>query len=306
MSNNEDDRPATFSQRMMLHASDPKVIPSMHTIEEAKVTLKKESKEFHKALAEADRFIVQAIAQVGLGDVKAVMSEDDYIRSATLVIKREGPDIFLRNLIETLRNEFGGRPLVTKRNKLDRCPCGSTKKYGKCCGKNVEESDPVSCKSDGHQWKPWGKVSDGKWIRGCEYCMAIDSVDGVLELGVDGDVVIAIPCRTCKTIPDEMVSRAIYDITKTQMACAVCKKPQPMKLVTIEHPMNDGKHDDAWQTGTVMTGVGKDGPCALVSVNPIGHSFFVHDTCLTKKIPSYKVGLKCDSFVPNMVPKKAT
>lgn len=182
--------------------------------------------------------------KAGLGDEPALISEDDWIRDASVLIKKHGPELYLRSMMEALRGDLGGIPLMTAKNKNDMCPCGSTKKFGKCCGVLLEDDDPNSCRAIGHEYGPWGKVKDSTWVHTCEKCPAVETAEGVLEIGCEGESVIVVPCRGCKAAPDQDAAWEIYSrVKKTQ--CIACKQVPVIKLLSIEH-LKDGKHVGAW------------------------------------------------------------
>lgn len=81
----------------------------------------------------------------GVGPFPRLLSDEEWIKGAMRFIKKEGGEQFLVNLLFVLRETFKqatpeegednpAKILMPPPNKHDWCPCGSRKKFGKCCG----------------------------------------------------------------------------------------------------------------------------------------------------------------------------
>jgi len=208
-------------------------------------SFEKQADEIEKKTVDLYSQYARDPANAGLGDEKAIISQEEWIKDAAFLIKQEGAEIYLRTMMEALRKKFGGIPLLSSANKNDKCPCGSTKKFGKCCGLLVESDDPESCRAIGHDYGDWGKVKDSVWVHTCTKCPAVETADNVLEIGCEGEAVIVLPCRGCSAAPDQDAAWEIYSKVKKTL-CIACKEAPKIKLLAIEH-LKDGKHVRQWE-----------------------------------------------------------
>lgn len=215
-----------------------------HSMETARKSFKKEENELNRQIYEQAMKHGYSAWLTGIGQ-PGVMSEENWVTYALLLMNKETPMIFLRQMLSELRKKFGGTPLLTPANKNEPCPCGSTRRFGRCCGKLIEDGDPDSCRAGGHAYDKWGKVKDGVWVHTCEKCAQVETAKDVLEIGCEGEDVIMIPCPACGAAPDHDAGWKIYSDFKKRV-CISCKKAPRIELMTIEH-WNDGKHSGTWE-----------------------------------------------------------
>jgi len=219
-------------------------------------------------------------------EFKPSVADETWIGDAARAIKRTGAEKWLRRMLAVLRFYFKGQPLTPLPNKNDRCPCGSTRKYGKCCGQGVEHEDPEECKLGMHNLSMWEKVGD-KLIRNCRKCFRVFEPPWFEELDVVGTKVLVVGCRACTQHPSQAdIETEIEEAQKWQV-CPHCSQPFPIGRVVIEHLWEDGKHMDRW---TVTEVVSKDKSVDLESFG-LQKGVFVHQHCFEKIFPAWpKVG----------------
>ncbi len=215
-------------------------------------------------------------------DFTASVSDDLWIGDAAKAIRRVSPEKWLRRLLHVMRFYFKGKPLVPLPHKNDRCPCGSTKKYGKCCGYGVEHEDPENCKLGLHDFTMW-EESDGKFIRSCEKCYRVYEAPWFEEVDYDGVDILIIGCRACNERPtDEDFSREMADAQRWHI-CGSCMKPFSLEHIILEHTWTDGKHIGQWKGTEVTT---KEEAVDLQSMG-LGKGVFLHKECFMKAIPGW-------------------
>jgi hypothetical protein len=212
----------------------------------------------------------------------ATVMDFEWLSDASKAIRKFTPERWLRRLLAVLRFYFKGRPKVALPHNNDRCPCGSSRKYGKCCGRGVEHEDPEDCKLGKHDYSSWQKI-EGKYVRSCERCYRVYDAPWFEESVFEGVKVTTIGCSACGQKPSaddihKEIGRAI-----TWHSCANCGKEFPLETMTLEHLWADGKHADRW-VGTEMTH--KEEAVDLQSVG-LGKGIFLHKDCFMKAFPAW-------------------
>lgn len=220
-------------------------------------------------------------------DFRPTISDDTWISDAAKSIRRLTPERWLRRLITVLRFYFKGQPIVPLPNKNDRCPCGSSKKYGRCCGQGVENEDPEDCKLGKHEFSFWKKMED-RYVRSCDRCYRVYDAPWFEESIFEGVQVTVIGCRACnqKPAPDEL-HKAVGNALAWH-TCGACGKPFTLETLMIEHLMEDGKHSDSW-ISTEMTH--KEETADLES-KALGKGIFIHKACFMKALPAWPAAAK--------------
>lgn len=218
-----------------------------HAMETARKAFQKEETELNRKVFEQALEVGYSAWLTGLGKEPAAMAEEVWVAYALTLMNKEGPTLYMRQLLTALRKKLGGTPLLSAANKNEPCPCGSTRRFGRCCGKLIEDGDPDSCRAAGHTYGKWGKVKDGVWVHSCEICAQVETAENVLEIGCEGENVIAVPCPACKAVPTHDDGWKIYTEVKKR-SCISCKKPPLIEILTIEH-WKDGKHATTWEQG---------------------------------------------------------
>lgn len=244
-----------------------------HSAETARKAFKKEEAELTRKIYDQATEYGYAAHLTGIGQ-PGVMSEEQWITYALMLMNQESPMIYLRQMISTLRKKLGGTPLLSAANKNEPCPCGSTRKFGRCCGKLIEDGDPDSCRAAGHSYDPWGKVKDNVWVHVCNKCAAVETAEGVLEIGCDGENVIVVPCPACKAVPEHEDGWKIYMEVKKR-TCMSCKQPPKIELLTVEH-WKDEKHSATWEQCFLKY----SDPAYTIGYPGLIGEFLVHTKCL--------------------------
>lgn len=220
-------------------------------------------------------------------EFKANVMDETWIGDAARSIKRTGTERWLRRMLNILRFYLKGRPLTPLPNKNDRCPCGSSRKYGKCCGQGIEHEDPEDCKLGKHQFTAWEKV-DAKLIRSCRECFRVSEPPWFERTQVKGVNVLVIGCRACSARPrTEDIVAEIEDAMKWH-TCPACMKPLAIESLTIEHLWEDGKHMEQW-TATEVVGKEESADLQSVGLESVGlaRGVFLHKPCFLKALPGW-------------------
>lgn len=215
-------------------------------------------------------------------DFKASISDEIWIQEAMAAIKRTTLDRWLRRLLLTLRFYLKGRPKVPLPHKNDRCPCGSSKKYGKCCGAGIDAADPEECKIGNHTYGAWEKI-EAKWIRNCDRCFRIEEAPWCDESVFEGVKVFVMGCRACASRPTaedihKEIGRAIGWHT-----CGSCGKAFTLDKVVVEHEWADGKHSERW----VATEIEHTEESVDLECKALWKGVFVHKDCFMKALPAW-------------------
>lgn len=220
-------------------------------------------------------------------DFEATVPDELWIGDAAKSIRRITPEKWLRRLLTVLRFYFKGKPKIALPNKNDRCPCGSSKKYGKCCGQGVENEDPEDCKLGLHVLTMW-KKTEGKYIRTCDRCYRVYEAPWFEEVNYDGVKVVIIGCRACGDKPtDEDFSREMADAGKWH-TCGSCLKPFTLNHVLLEHMWTDGKHIGHWKATEIDT---KEQTIDLES-HTLAKGVFLHKECFMEALPGWPKSAK--------------
>jgi len=220
-------------------------------------------------------------------DFPPTVSDEIWIADAAKSIRRITPEKWLRRLLHVMRFYFKGKPKIALPHKNDRCPCGSSKKYGKCCGYGVEHEDPENCKLGMHQFTMWEEV-DGKFIRTCEKCFRVYEAPWFEEVDYDGVDILVIGCRACAEKPtDEDFAREMEEAQKWHI-CGSCMKPFGLRHIILEHTWSDGKHIGHWKGTEIDT---KEEAVDLQSIG-LGKGVFLHKECFMKAIPGWPKSAK--------------
>lgn len=212
----------------------------------------------------------------------ATVVEEIWISDAVKAMRRTSQDRWLRRMLSLLRFYWKGSPLIPLPNKNDRCLCGSTKKYGKCCGYDVEPEDPEDCKLGRHQYSVWEEVS-GKLIRTCNRCYRIHEAPWTDESVVDKIRILLVGCRACSSRPSvEEIQRELKSAADWHK-CGSCGKEFILDRVLIEHEWADGKHANRW----VATEIHHKEESVDLESKEIGKGVFLHKACFIKAMPAW-------------------
>jgi len=231
-------------------------------------------------------------------DFKPSTMDETWITDAAKSIKRTGVEKWLRRMLHILRFYLKGQPLTPLPNKNDRCPCGSTKKYGKCCGQGVEHEDPDDCKLGKHQMSSWQKVQatpeSVKLIRSCEKCFRVFEPPWFEEIQVEEALILVVGCRACSSKPTrEEIKTEIAEAKKWDV-CPCCSKPFEIQKLVLEHVWEDGKHMDGW----TATQIDNKGEQVDLQSYGLGKAVFVHKDCFRKALPGWPKVAKNSAVKP--------
>lgn len=215
-------------------------------------------------------------------DFKASVMDADWISDASKAIRRFTPERWLRRLLVVLRFYFRGQPQVPLPHNNDRCPCGSTRKYGKCCGRGVEHEDPEDCKLGKHDYSSWEKIGD-KYVRNCERCYRVYDAPWFEESTFEGIKITILGCQACglKPTPEDIHNEIARSLV--WQSCGVCGKPFVLETMFIEHDFSNGKHKDRW----IATHITHKEDAADLESKALGKGIFLHKECFMKAIPSW-------------------
>lgn len=212
----------------------------------------------------------------------ATVQDEVWISDATKSIRRITPDRWLRRMIAVLRSYFKGQPKTPLPTKLDRCPCGSSKKYGKCCGYGVEAQDPEECKLGRHEYSPWNRLS-AKCVRTCARCYRLQEAPWTEDFTIDEMSISLIGCPTCPGRPtDDQIASEIEAAAKWNV-CGICNKRFTINKVLIQHDCLDKKRTDKWMAGEVLY---KEKSLDVES-KMLGKRLFIHKDCFVKAFPAW-------------------
>lgn len=220
-------------------------------------------------------------------DFPATVADEMWISDAAKSIRRITPERWLRRLLVVMRFYFKGKPKVELPHKNDRCPCGSSKKYGKCCGMGVEHEDPENCKLGKHEYSVWQKV-EGKYVRSCERCYRVYDAPWFEESVFEGVKTTVIGCRACGQKP---TADEVHKEIGTSIAwhtCAKCQKPFTLEALLLEHAWADGKHAGRWVATEIIH---KEESVDLES-KALGKGVFLHKDCFMKVVPAWPMVAK--------------
>lgn len=215
-------------------------------------------------------------------DFKATASEELWVKDAVQAIRRTSAERWIRRMLANLRFYFKGVPLTPLPNKNDRCPCNSTKKYGKCCGYGVEHEDPADCKLGLHQYTAWYR-NNGKFVRSCERCFRVHEAPWTEETVFEGIKLTIVGCRACGNHPTPEDLHKEVGQALSWHACGCCGKNFTIESMLIEHEFSDGKHSDHW----VATEVAHKEPALDLESKAFGKGIFVHKECFMKALPAW-------------------
>jgi hypothetical protein len=253
---------------------DATTSPGTHGADAARKAFRQEANRLDNSIFQTALKYGYDPSLTGMGEDDPVMSEDNWITYALSLMNKEGPNLYLRSMLSTLRKKLGGTPMLSAANKNDPCPCGSTKKFKNCCGKLVEDGDPTSCRAGAHSFGHWGKVKDSVWVRTCADCSAVETVDQVLEIGCEGEVVAVIPCQICKAPADHDAGWNLYSEIKKR-SCIACKKVPRIEILIIEHKKNE-KHSTTWDKSLIKY----LDPAWTIGLPGFIGDFLIHTACL--------------------------
>jgi uncharacterized CHY-type Zn-finger protein len=212
----------------------------------------------------------------------ASVQDETWISDASRSMKRISVEKWLKRLLLVLRFYFKGQPIIPLPHKNDRCPCGSSKKYGRCCGMGVEHEDPEDCKLGKHEFSSWSPVND-KMVRSCYKCYRVYEAPWFEKTEFENIQITVIGCRACglKPTPEE-IHNEIVDTHRFHI-CAYCGKPFTLSSMVFEHLWEDGKHMDQW---TVTDMAQLEGSISIDSMS-LGENGFLHRECFTKALPAW-------------------
>ncbi len=225
----------------------------------------------------------------------ASVLEETWVADAARSMKRIGSEKWLRRMLQILRFYLKGKPLLPLPHKNDRCPCGSSRKYGKCCGQGIELEDPEDCKLGKHQVSAWEEVqaSSGsiKLIRNCDRCFRIFEPPWFEELEVDGCSVLMVGCRACSSRATLEEMKREINLARKWNVCPCCSVPFEIERIVLEHAWQDGKHMESWSATEIIS---KDDQVDLQSVG-LGKGVFLHKECFMKALPAWPKVAKTSS-----------
>lgn len=212
----------------------------------------------------------------------ATVTDDLWVADAIHTMRRTSQEKWLRRMLSSLRSYFKGTPKVAPPNKLDKCVCGSGKKYGRCCGYAVEPEDPEECKLGCHDYTSW-KLMGEKAIRTCERCYRLQEAPWFLAKTIAGIEVKLVGCVGCSSTPtDEQVEEEIKS-ARSWNVCPICAEGYTLTSIIIEHEWSKGKHTDKWITSEVVY---KEATIDITS-DLLSKRAFAHKTCFKKMLPKW-------------------
>lgn len=187
-------------------------------------------------------------------DFPASVQEEIWVQDAVGSLRAMGAERWIRTMLKTLRTFFGGRPMEIVPNKTDRCPCKSGKKYGKCCGAGVQESDPEDCKLGRHTYGGWTPGLAGRYFHGCEKCFKIEDAPYAEEVSLKGgEKIVLIGCSTCSKAPTPEDAQEVLEKWKSWYLCSLCGKPFKIGKAICAHIVKpDGLHSVHWDFVTIF------------------------------------------------------
>lgn len=213
-------------------------------------------------------------------DFPATISEEAWVSDALRSMKRASQQHWLRRMLSVMRSYFKGTPLAQLPNKLDRCPCGSSKKYGKCCGYEVEDQDPENCKLGLHDYGPWQNLA-GKYITTCFKCYRLKEAPWSKEIKINKMVVMIVGCSVCQERPTDKEVDSAISYAETWNICGICNKGFSIERLLLEHSDSTGKHSQKWMASQIVY---KEKSVDLES-RMLEKRLFVHLDCFTKALP---------------------
>lgn len=214
----------------------------------------------------------------------ATVMDADWISDAARAIRKFTPERWLRRLLIVMRFYFKGEPKVPLPHNNDHCPCGSSRKYGKCCGRGVEHEDPEFCKLGKHEYTSWEKIS-GKYVRSCERCYRVYDAPWFEESVFEGIKITVIGCIACgmKPTPDDLHKEIGQALVWT--TCAYCDKPFDIESMLVEDGFQDGKHLGKW----IATEINHREPAFDLESKSLGKGVFLHKECFMKALPAWPI-----------------
>lgn len=215
-------------------------------------------------------------------DFKAIVSDEVWVLDAAKAVRKHTPERWLRKLLSVLRFYFKGQPKVPLPHKNDRCPCDSSRKYGKCCGAGIEIEDPEDCKLGKHSYTEWRQTED-KYVRSCERCYRVYDAPWFDKSKIHGTEIVIIGCRACGARPSEEEIRRELGQADIWNSCGACGKSLGVSFMLLEHQFEDGKHLQRWMATEV---VNKE-EAVDVSSHGLGKMSFIHKDCFMKVFPQW-------------------
>ena len=92
---------------------------------------------FQTLLTTINHTIIKAILRMHAVSKESVMTMDEQERQMAYNDTKEANQSLVKNLEQKKEDKAPATPIINKKNvnRNDPCPCGSGKKFKKCCGK---------------------------------------------------------------------------------------------------------------------------------------------------------------------------
>ena len=106
--------------------------------------LEKKASEIEKKTVELYSQYAYDPGKAGLGDEIAVIGQEEWIKDAAFLIKQEGAEFYLQGMMQALRKQFGGTPLLPPPTRTISAPAAAARSSASAADSQSRAKIPVA------------------------------------------------------------------------------------------------------------------------------------------------------------------